>query len=160
MFSAAEMAQLSRLLDTALDLDQVGRRDWLQALAAEYQSLLPALRRALLPAANDATESGALSDFGAEVLSRSIAGSLQPGEMIGPYRLIRPLGAGGMAEVWLAERADGAFRREVALKLPMLFRLRLELTNRFERERDILAALVHPNIARLYDAGVGRAGLP
>jgi hypothetical protein len=58
-------------------------------------------------------------------------------------------GAGGMAEVWLAKRADGAFKREVALKLPMVSRLRKALEERFIRERDILASLEHPNIARL-----------
>jgi serine/threonine protein kinase/Flp pilus assembly protein TadD len=65
-----------------------------------------------------------------------------------------------MAEVWLAQRADGAFKREVALKLPMLTRLRKDLASRFARERDILASLEHPNIARLYDAGVSAEGLP
>src|SRR5580698_4741986 len=89
------------------------------------------------------------------------AGSgLQPGEAIGPYQLIRLLGEGGMAEVWLARRADGAFKREVALKLPMLARLRRDLERRFSHERDVLASLEHPNIARLYDAGVSADGLP
>ena len=65
-----------------------------------------------------------------------------------------------MAEVWLARRADGAFKREVALKLPMRSRLREDLDARFARERDILASLEHPQIARLYDAGVGEDGRP
>ena len=85
---------------------------------------------------------------------------LQPGERVGPYELIRLLGAGGMAEVWLAKRADGVFKREVALKLPSLTRVRRDLEQRFARERDILAGLEHPHIARLYDAGVDPAGLP
>jgi len=62
--------------------------------------------------------------------------------------------------VWLARRADGAFKREVALKLPMLTRLRKDLEERFARERDILASLEHLNIARLYDAGTDKDGLP
>jgi TolB-like protein/Tfp pilus assembly protein PilF len=65
-----------------------------------------------------------------------------------------------MAEVWLARRADGAFKREVALKLPMLNRLEAGLEMRFARECDILASLEHPHIARLYDAGVDPQGLP
>jgi len=60
MLSAAQMARMSRLLETALDLDAVGRRSWLEALAPEYQDLLPALRRALLPEGDEAfwTEKG------------------------------------------------------------------------------------------------------
>jgi eukaryotic-like serine/threonine-protein kinase len=88
------------------------------------------------------------------------ASGLSPGASVGPYELIRLLGAGGMAEVWLARRADGAFKREVALKLPLLTPRRKDLEERFEHERDILASLEHPNIARFYDAGVDTEGLP
>ena len=103
----------------------------------------------MLPELAAANEGRALADQG-----------LQPGDHIGPYELDRRLGAGGMAEVWLAQRADGAFKREVALKLPTLTRLRADLEQRFARERDILASLEHPHIARLYDAGVDPKGLP
>src|SRR5215472_12969340 len=85
--------------------------------------------------------------------------ALQPGERIGPYLLVRQIGAGGMAEVWLAQRADGTFKRQVALKVP-LSGLHENLARRFEREREILATLEHPNIARMYDAGITREGLP
>ncbi|MGA8706692.1 MAG: serine/threonine-protein kinase, partial [Steroidobacteraceae bacterium] len=88
------------------------------------------------------------------------ASGLKPGARVGPYELIRLLGAGGMAEVWLARRADGAFTREVALKLPLLTRMQAGLEARFARERDILATLEHPHIARLYDAGIDPQGLP
>ncbi len=86
--------------------------------------------------------------------------TLLPGERVGPYQLMRLLGVGGMAQVWLAQRADGAFKREVALKLPLVTRMRKELESRFVRERDILAGLEHPNIARLYDGGIDADGLP
>jgi len=88
------------------------------------------------------------------------ASGLNAGDFVGPYELIRLLGAGGMAEVWLARRADGAFKRDVALKLPLLTRRRNDLEQRFAHERDILASLEHPNIARFYDAGVDTEGLP
>ncbi len=81
------------------------------------------------------------------------------GALIGPYRLISELGHGGMGAVWLAERADGTLKRQVALKLPHLAWAR-DLAERMARERDILATLEHPNIARLYDAGVDRVGRP
>jgi serine/threonine protein kinase/TolB-like protein/Tfp pilus assembly protein PilF len=88
------------------------------------------------------------------------ASGLNPGARVGPYEVIRLLGSGGMAEVWLARRADGAFKRDVALKLPLLTRRRKDLEQRFVHERDILASLEHPNIARFYDAGVDADGLP
>jgi serine/threonine-protein kinase len=65
-----------------------------------------------------------------------------------------------MAEVWLANRADGAFERQVALKIPHLRNLPAQMTDRFARECRILAALETPNIARLYDAGIDTTGLP
>jgi serine/threonine-protein kinase len=65
-----------------------------------------------------------------------------------------------MAEVWKADRVDGTISRAVALKLPRLTLLRADLESRFARERDILARLEHPHIARLYDTGVSADGLP
>jgi eukaryotic-like serine/threonine-protein kinase len=83
---------------------------------------------------------------------------LAAGAVIGHYRLIREIGRGGMSNVWLAEHSDGQLKREVALKLPFLWqRMQVE---RFQRERDLLAALTHPRIARLYDAGVSDSGQP
>ena len=65
-----------------------------------------------------------------------------------------------MGAVWLAERADGLLKRKVALKLPLARRSPQRLAQRFARERDILGALEHPHIARLYDAGVAADGQP
>jgi serine/threonine protein kinase/Tol biopolymer transport system component len=162
--SIAQMATMSRLLDEALPLDAVGRRAWLEALPSEHQELAQILREALLPEAAQGAGLAALSRQAmaafAERASAQHPGSLERGARVGPYELIRPLGAGGMAEVWLARRADGAFKREVALKLPMLNQQRGDLADRFARERDILASLEHPHIARLYDAGVDPSGLP
>ena len=78
----------------------------------------------------------------------------QPGDTIGSYRLLRELGSGGMGVVWLAERSDGLVKRPVALKLPHQVWQRAGLAERMAREREILATLTHPNIARLYDAGL------
>ena len=79
--------------------------------------------------------------------------------MVGPYRLLGPVGEGGMSSVWLAERTDGVLRRKVALKLPHWWAL-AKLTERATQEREILASLEHPNIARLYDAGITDDGRP
>ncbi len=162
--SIPQMALMSRLLDEALPLDAAARRAWLDALPAEHQDLAQALRDALLPGDAQVADVGALGTlpkFGAADVPRDVlASGLQPGARVGPYQLIRLLGAGGMAEVWLARRADGAFKREAALKLPLLSGLRADLEERFARECDILASLEHPHIARLYDAGVDPNGLP
>jgi TolB-like protein/serine/threonine protein kinase len=162
--STAEIALMSRLLDEALELDDAGRHAWLESLSPEHRSLAPALRAALLKGAEQEEVFRALAtppkfDSGAEPDAAPTSG-LQAGVRLGPYELIRLLGAGGMAEVWLARRADGAFKREVALKLPTLSRFRADLEPRFARERDILASLEDPHIARFYDAGVDPNGLP
>src|SRR5258706_4614813 len=153
--SVTEIVVMSRLLDDALPLDTAGRRRWLEQLAPEHRELAPALSQALFP--QDDTRSGSilldtLPKMGAGSGAQAVSGrGLKPGERVGPYQLVRLLGAGGMAEVWLAQRADGAFRREGALKGPMLFRLRPDLAQRFAREGEILASLEHVNIVRLDD---------
>jgi tetratricopeptide (TPR) repeat protein len=149
---------MSRLLDEAIDLDEAGRRRWLQALPAEHADVTPALRHGLFPPEGDAAVV-ALPNLSAGSNTRAES-DLQAGELIGPYRLVRALGAGGMAEVWLAQRADGAFNREVALKIPARLDRRQDLARRFTIERDILASLEHPRIARFYDAGVSEEGRP
>jgi serine/threonine protein kinase len=158
------MARMSQLLDEALALDEGGRRVWLERATQEHPDLAAALREALLPGAAQATQLNALMSLpnldAADQASAPGTSGLKPGARVGPYELIRRLGAGGMAEVWLARRADGAFKREIALKLPMRNRPQAGLEVRFARERDILASLEHPHIARLYDAGVDPQGLP
>jgi serine/threonine protein kinase/TolB-like protein len=160
--NASQIAVFSGLLDEALPLDDAARRRWLDALPEEYQDLYPSLRQALLPEFQRSPDGKSFGTFleTANDAGRVESTGLQPGERVGPYQLIRLLGAGGMAEVWLAKRADGAFVREVALKLPSMTRVRRDLEERFARERDILASLEHPNIARLYDAGIDPHGLP
>ncbi|MGH9845021.1 MAG: protein kinase domain-containing protein, partial [Blastocatellia bacterium] len=76
------------------------------------------------------------------------------GRMIGPYRFVCELGRGGMSVVYLAERDDGVYRRQVAVKLVWSGLITGEIESRFRQERRILAQLDHPNIARLLDGGV------
>ncbi len=80
--------------------------------------------------------------------------------LVGPYRLLREIGQGGMASVWLADRPDGLLERQVALKLPHVSWGIASFADRMARERKILASLTHPNIARLYDAGIAADGRP
>ncbi len=78
----------------------------------------------------------------------------------GPYRPLRVLGQGGMGVVYLAERTEGGFRQQVAIKAIAGSLIRPDARRRFERERQILAGLGHPHIARLLDGGVSGDGAP
>ncbi len=78
----------------------------------------------------------------------------------GHYKIVREIGAGGMGTVFLAERADGEFDQKVALKIVRQTIVDTETENRFRRERQILASLNHPHIAKLLDGGVSSAGEP
>ncbi len=79
---------------------------------------------------------------------------------IGPYKLIRELGQGGMGAVYLSERADASFHQRVAIKLVRRGMEYDEVIRRFRHERQILASLDHPNIARLLDGGTTEDGVP
>jgi serine/threonine-protein kinase len=154
---------LRRLLDEALELPSARRSAWLAALPAEHATLAPRLK-ALLSHADAPAGHSQLLDTLPKVETRDFA-PLRPdadrsGELVGPYRLLRQLGEGGMASVWLAERVDWAEQRRVALKLPHGAWRRAGLVERFARERAILATLEHPHIARLYDAGVTPSAQP
>ncbi|MCC7497043.1 MAG: serine/threonine protein kinase, partial [Bryobacterales bacterium] len=82
------------------------------------------------------------------------------GRRVGAYRLMSELGRGGMGAVYKAERDDGQFARQVAVKFVSVLAAGGEAWRRFEREKRILAALRHPNIAQLLDAGVSEEGVP
>ncbi len=165
--TSAEWRQLFSLLDMALELTPAERGAWLEDPGGPPPALKPTLERLL--AEHAYLETG---DFLAAPLSLNLASegalraALEPpdlpdvGSEIGPYRLIREIGVGGMGRVWLAHRVDGQLDRQVALKLPFAGPFQRELMARFARERDILAALEHPHIARLYDAGVSANGQP
>ncbi len=144
--------RLSPLLDVLLELEGDARLAQLQILRAEDPALAAELEKLL-----------ALEDTRDDFMSQPLLdkpGQPQSGTMVGPYRMESVLGEGGMGMVWLAERADGLYERKVALKLlrPGLADPNLRL--RFSREREILARLAHPNIARLLDAGIGSEGQP
>lgn len=89
-----------------------------------------------------------------------LTNEVKPGLRIGPWELNSLLGEGGMGQVWLATRADGAYQREVAIKLLALGLPNAGLIERFTREREILARLDHPNIAGLIDGGTLDNGQP
>jgi serine/threonine protein kinase len=152
----AEWPRFSALLDEYLELDPAAREPWLAALPAADAHHCERLRNLVERATQRTVENW---------LDRPQAGhdavaGFRKDQRIGPWQLLRPLGAGGMGVVWLAARADGAYTREVALKLPHAHVLTSALRRHFARERDILAGLSDPRIARFYDAGVTEQGQP
>ncbi|MCW5634971.1 MAG: protein kinase [Rubrivivax sp.] len=167
-----EWAMLRTLLDEALSKPAGARAAWLDSLSdAPAVALVPRLRALLANAADAAEASGGAPATAArllETLPKVETGQFAPapgageraGDAVGPYRLLRELGSGGMGSVWLAERTDMLQGRQVALKLPHGAWKRAGLAERLAREREILATLEHPNIARLYDAGVTPQGQP
>lgn len=82
------------------------------------------------------------------------------GGLLGPYRLERVIGNGGMGVVYLASRSDNEFRKHVAIKILQSGVMSAEMDRRFRQERQILASLEHPNIARLLDGGTTESGEP
>ena len=89
---------------------------------------------------------------------RSISMDIPLPETLGPWRILNLLGRGGMGEVWRAQRCDGMFEMEVAVKV--LRNDRADVLERFKQERRVLAQLDHPHIARLIDGGVSEQGVP
>jgi serine/threonine protein kinase/tetratricopeptide (TPR) repeat protein len=161
--SKGQMARLGELLDEAMTLTPEQRFVWLDSLPEQDQPLVKALRESLLSDDPDSGIGGALDRMPRIDATGAVdVGKIErrAGERLGAYELLQPLGAGGMAEVWLANRADGAFERQVALKIPHLRNLPAQMTDRFARECRILATLETPNIARLYDAGFDASGAP
>ncbi len=153
--AAADWSTALRLLDEALDLPVEDRPAWIASLPPEHRHLLPSLR-ALLDDRR-AIESGDFLMTLPPLAATAAPAGFAAGDRIGPYTLLRELGQGGMASVWLAERADGAHRRKVALKLPWLGARARVIGERFVREREILSALTHPHIASVLDAGLDGA---
>ncbi|OAB60786.1 hypothetical protein AY599_03540 [Leptolyngbya valderiana BDU 20041] len=148
MVSAADWARLQGHFEALCDLPRAEQARALDALD------LGAEERAELESLLDFDRPGEGLDPVSEAvraLSDELQGEDLTGTRIGPYRLTGRLGAGGMGEVHLAERDDGRFQARVAIKFVAAASLRARAL--FERERQILARLNHPSIARIIDAG-------
>ncbi len=155
-FPADRWPEVEALFERALQEDIAARQAFLDAacggdaaLRAEVASLL-------------AADAGA--DEGLRAVVRSIedaaAETSGPGEEVGRFRLLREIGRGGMGVVYLAERADGAFEQRVAVKLLPAGAPSSAARRRFSVERQVLAHLDHPAIARLLDGGTTADGRP
>ena len=156
--ASPRLHRINALLEEGLALPATEREGWLRGLSDDDQPLVPLLAGLF---ERSAVETDTFLRSPLRLAPQDLA-DLQPdrpGDRVGPWRLLRELGQGGMATVWQAERADGGLQRQVALKLPRTG-WALGLAQRMARERDILAALEHPRIARLYDAGITNDGRP
>lgn len=154
---ADALAVLARLTDAWVELPDDQRVAWQLEAMRRY----PALARAIAAFTASAVDAPALPPLTLVADDdREDSPDFMAGQRIGPYRLLREIGRGGMGVVWLAEQSDGQLERTVALKLPLQQVNRQGLRTRFWRERNILASLDHPGIAKLFDAGVTVDGQP
>ena len=150
-----------RILEAALDAAPEQRAQVVAdacgddvALRAEVERLLEADAR------NDAFLERPAPGLEGDTAPETGSHSDESGLRLGPYRLLRRIGQGGMGAVYLAERTDGEFERRVAIKLLRDGHDEAEAVARFQRERQSLAHLQHPHIARLHDGGRGEDGRP
>ena len=154
--------RVSAILDEVLELPATSRNPRLSLLCEGDESL----RRDVELLLRADSEAGTFLETPAPELAAQLpvspdaADTAVPGERLGPYRVVRELGRGGMGAVYLAERADGGFEQQVAVKVVRRGMDSQEILQRFLAERQILARLRHPNIARLLDGGVTAGGQP
>ena len=153
-----EFLVLDGLLREALDLDSAERAAWLERLHAREPDRAARLGSMLVAADDDSDPR--LDDALDARLWAELAGDPASGQRFGAWRVIGTLAHGGMARVLLAERADGAFDAHAAIKCLWPGLATPGLIARFEQERQILARLDDPRIARLLDGGVRGDGVP
>ncbi len=153
--TAERYNQIQMLFDKAVELESGKREEYLKQecgndreLYDEVMSLLSADEK------SHSIFSGSAADY---IPADKI---IIEGRIFGNYRAVRQIGTGGMGTVFLAERADGVYEQKVALKIVKPGMNTGEIISRFESERQILARLQHPNIARLIDGGISDTGLP
>jgi serine/threonine-protein kinase len=154
---ADRRAEIDEIFDNALDVTTEGRGAWLEARCGDDLELR---REVELLLEAHAQKGGPLDMPAAAHLAAFFSADRVQGRHIGPYRVLRELGRGGMGVVYLAERDDGQFRRRVAVKVLRASQDADELHRRFLAERQILASLNHPHIAQLLDGGVSDGQLP
>ena len=154
--------EISPIFDEAVSRPSEARAAFLDVACADDAELREMLDRLL--AASEGDDSLLDRSLAARTLMREAAADVvapaASGERIGAYRVLREIGRGGMGTVYLAERVEGGFAQRVALKLIKRGMDTDAVVRRFERERDLLATLQHPNVARLLDGGATADGRP
>ena len=156
---------INEIIDRAMELEGVARQAYLDEACGDNETLRESVERVLavltksVPAdfLKDPIPMPDLPDLPGFLPP---SGALQPGDRIDVYRIVERIGHGGMGEVYLAERDDGAFEQKVAIKMIRAGMGTGEVLRRFHYERQILANLEHPNIARLLHGGLTEGGHP
>jgi eukaryotic-like serine/threonine-protein kinase len=145
--------EVSPYLDHALSLPEEGRGVWLSSFRADRPDLAELVQELLQE--HRELEQAQFLEHPQPASETSLAG-----QKIGAYTLLSPIGQGGMGSVWLAERSDGRFERQVAVKFLHFSVFSSTDAERFRREGKILGQLAHPHVAELIDAGVTTVGNP
>jgi len=152
-------AHIRAMFEAALEHEPSERVAFLEAACAGDEDLLREVASLLQSHAEEGPVDRMMEDINEGIHGRLMPDAVE-GRRVGPYALIEELGRGGTGQVFRARRADGQFEQEVALKLIAVGLLSDEVRTRFLMERQILASLQHPNIARLLDGGVSEQGQP
>jgi serine/threonine protein kinase len=157
--------QIRQVFDGALERPAQDRAAYLRVLCARDEELRREVETLLL----SSEQAGEFLETPAAHLSQFISrdswrdddvGEYPEGYRLGPYQFVRRIGRGGMGAVWLATRFDQEYRKQVAIKMVKRGMDSQEILRRFRTERQVLANLDHPNIARLIDGGSTPEGLP
>ncbi|MGA7632290.1 MAG: serine/threonine-protein kinase, partial [Terriglobales bacterium] len=146
--------EVSPYLDEVLDIVPEQRSAWLLSLA-ERDARLASMVRALLDEQQQLKQEGFL-----ERSPLPAGGARLVGQRVGAYTLVSQIGQGGMGSVWLAQRSDGRFERQAAVKFVSIALTSRATEERFKREGSILGRLTHPHIAELLDAGIFADSIP
>jgi serine/threonine protein kinase len=161
-------AQIRQVFDGALERPEVDRAAYLRVVCArddelrrEVESLLASHQTAGNFLDKPAAQIAAIAGMTHTLASSEVELPEYPaGYRVGPYQLEKCIGRGGMGSVWLAARFDNEFKKRVAIKLVKRGMDTQEILRRFRLERQVLAGLMHPNIAALIDGGSTPDGLP
>ena len=156
--TSEQWRRVEQLFATAVDLPPEQRSDYLAEACGDEPEVRQEVERLL---AGDGQGDTRLRRAVGEAAAQFEGNVDTPGSRrIGPYQVLGELGHGGMGTVYLAARADDAYQKRVAIKIVRFGDNRPELLDRFRNERQILANLDHPNVARLLDGGTTEGGLP
>ena len=156
----APLMQLRAWFDAVADLPGERREAWIVDNVADPKDRAKLMRLLKIADSDQSILDAPVEDYARDLTSGAVLAEALVGQRIGAFRLVRLLGQGGMAAVFLGAREDADFHQNVAIKL-LRRGLYSELEQRlFLRERQVLASLNHPNVARLFDGGLTDAGIP